>query len=83
MAACVSFGISYAEEEPGADKLAKFIEPGVIVLILVLNATVGVWMVRALAASPALPRPPAGAAITDAHLHSLRRRTTPRTRWRL
>ena len=47
LAALVSFGISYAEEAEGADKLSKFIEPGVIVLILVLNATVGVWMARA------------------------------------
>jgi hypothetical protein len=48
LAALVSFGISYAEEAEGADALSKFIEPGVIVLILVLNATVGVWMARAL-----------------------------------
>ena len=47
LAALVSFGISYAEESEGADALSKFIEPGVIVLILVLNATVGVWMARA------------------------------------
>lgn len=42
----MSLGISYAEETEASDALSKFVEPGVIVLILVLNATVGVWMAR-------------------------------------
>ena len=60
VAAAVSFGISYAEEDEHTDKLSKFIEPGVIILILVLNATVGVWMVRAAARRGARMRAPRG-----------------------
>lgn len=46
LAAAVSFGISWFEESEEEKGVGHFIEPMVIVLILVLNATVGVWMVR-------------------------------------
>ena len=72
VAACMSLGISWLEEAEGADKLSKFIEPGVIVLILVLNATVGVWMARALPWQR-------GSTLTRAG--PLCRRTTPRAPW--
>jgi hypothetical protein len=65
VAAAVSFGISYAEEEAHTDKLSKFIEPGVIVLILVLNATVGVWMARARAECRRARRPRGKSARTE------------------
>lgn len=62
----MSLGISYAEETAESDALSKFVEPGVIVLILVLNATVGVWMARA------------GRAAGDARGPLWLRRLTPR-----
>lgn len=58
LAAAVSFGISYFEESPdgGERGIGHFIEPLVIVTILILNATVGVWMARApRRAVPPLP----------------------------
>ncbi len=87
VAAAVSFGISYAEEEAGADPLSKFIEPGVIVLILVLNATVGVWMARAAAlrARSVCAFRTALLHVTltraDAHAAATSRRATRRARW--
>lgn len=88
VAAAVSFGISYAEEEAGADPLSKFIEPGVIVLILVLNATVGVWMARAAALRAARSVCAFRTALlrvtltrADAHAAAASRRATRRARW--
>jgi Ca2+-transporting ATPase len=45
LAAVVSFALAFTEERaPGVDvSLVDFVEPGVILLILVLNAIVGVW----------------------------------------
>lgn len=42
-AAAVSFGLAYFEDNPEESGLRAFIEPFVIILILVLNAAVGVW----------------------------------------
>lgn len=82
VAAALSFGISYAEETAGDDWRAKFVEPGVIVLILVLNATVGVIMVREpfrfRPLPPASPAPRRPAASPPA-IHP--RKTTRRVRW--
>ena len=57
VSACVSLGISYMEESDGEDWLSKWVEPGVIVLILILNAAVGVAMVRAPLGAPANRHP--------------------------
>ena len=45
VAALVSFVLAFTEERaPGVElSLTDFVEPGVILLILVLNAIVGVW----------------------------------------
>ena len=45
LAAVVSFALAFTEERaPGVDvSIVDFVEPGVILLILVLNAIVGVW----------------------------------------
>ena len=43
----MSLGISFLEDSGEGSALSKWVEPGVIVLILILNATVGVAMVRA------------------------------------
>lgn len=42
-AALVSFALAYLEEGSGDEGIRAYIEPLVIVLILVLNAIVGVW----------------------------------------
>jgi hypothetical protein len=39
----VSFGLAWVEDNPDESGLRAFIEPFVIILILVLNAAVGVW----------------------------------------
>jgi P-type Ca2+ transporter type 2C len=46
LAACVSFVMAIFEEDTAAEGLRAYIEPFVILLILVLNAIVGVWQVR-------------------------------------
>ena len=43
LAAAVSFGLAWIEDNPDESGLRAFIEPFVIILILVLNAAVGVW----------------------------------------
>ena len=43
MAAMVSFLLAYFEESSGEEGIRAYIEPAVILLILVLNAVVGVW----------------------------------------
>eukprot|EP00887_Chlorella_sp_A99_P001879 scaffold19.g1879.t1 len=43
LAALISFGLAWVEESPEEAGIRAFIEPLVIVLILVLNAAVGVW----------------------------------------
>jgi Ca2+-transporting ATPase len=43
LAACVSFLIAYFEEGAESEGLRAYVEPLVIVAILVLNAVVGVW----------------------------------------
>lgn len=54
LAAAVSFGISYFEEVPAGEHrgIGHFIEPLVIILILILNATVGVIMARNESTAP-------------------------------
>jgi Ca2+-transporting ATPase len=39
----VSFGLAFYDEEAQHEGLRAFVEPLVIVLILILNAAVGVW----------------------------------------
>lgn len=43
LAAAVSFGLAFVEDDPEESGMRAFMEPLVIVLILVLNAAVGVW----------------------------------------
>ena len=43
LAAMVSFLLAYYEESSGEEGIRAYIEPAVILLILVLNAVVGVW----------------------------------------
>lgn len=76
LAAAVSFGISLFEDSEEEKGIGHFIEPLVIIFILVLNATVGVWMVR-----PIQP-PSRSAGQSTQHLFCFHRRATPRTLWR-
>ena len=43
LAAVVSFALAYFEEGSAEEGIRAYIEPGVILLILALNAFVGVW----------------------------------------
>ncbi len=43
LAAVVSFGLAYFEENSAEEGIRAYIEPAVILLILALNAFVGVW----------------------------------------
>lgn len=45
LAAVVSFVLAFFDEESKHEGIKAFIEPGVILLILILNAGVGVWQV--------------------------------------
>lgn len=43
LAAAISFGLAWVDDDPEEGGLRAFVEPLVIILILVLNAAVGVW----------------------------------------
>ncbi len=45
MAAVISFAIAYFEEGSGEEGLRAYVEPFVILAILIINAVVGVWQV--------------------------------------
>jgi len=45
VAAVISFAIAYFEEGSGEEGLRAYVEPFVILAILIINAVVGVWQV--------------------------------------
>lgn len=64
LAAFISFVLAFFDEESQHEGIKAFIEPAVIVLILILNAVVGVWQVReAVACVPVSHTVLAGACV--------------------